>query len=103
MSHRRALAPVDSQQACQQLNRALQVLREKRTVIKLDRPKLNVKAVWSKFAASRYDLSTLDGLEFRALCCAEETALQPALVAALTRDPERLKRDRCLHGMVNGY
>jgi hypothetical protein len=101
--HRAALAPVNSLHACQQLTDTLRRLREKRTVVKLDRPKLNVKAVWSKFASSRYDLDTLDGLQFRALCCSEETALRPEFVAALRMDPERLKRNRCLYGMVNCY
>ena len=103
IGHRAAVAPVSTHHACQQLSAALQKLREKRTVIKLDRPKMNVKAAWSKFAAAQYDLNALDGLQFRALCCAEETAVLPELVAAIARDPDRLKRNRCLYGMVNGY
>jgi hypothetical protein len=101
--HRAALAPVNGQQACLQLSGVLHKLRLKRTVIKLDRPKVSVEAVWSEFVASRYDLNALDGLQFRALCSAEETALRPEFVAALAKHPEKLKRSRCLYGMVNSY
>jgi len=72
-------------------------------VIKLDRPRVNVEAVWSEFVASRYDLNALDGLKFRALCSAEETALRPEFVAALAKHPEKLKRTRCLYGVVSSY
>jgi len=85
------------------LSHALDNLREKLTVIKLSPPKLNVEAVWTKFAASRYDLSAIDALQFRALCSAEGTALRPEFIAALAKHPEKLKRSRCLHGMVNSY
>ena len=80
---RAALPPVNGQHACQQLRGTLDNLRQKRTVIKLDRPKVNVDAVWSKFAAARYDLGALDALQLRALCSAEETALRPEFVVAL--------------------
>jgi EH_Signature domain len=103
ISHRSALPPVNAQQACLQLSGTLRKLRQARTVIKLDRPKLDAAAVWEKFAAARYALSALDGLQFRTLCCAEETALRPEFVAALVKDPERLKRNRCLYGVVNSY
>jgi len=95
--------PVNGERACLQLSGALHKLREKRMVIKLDRPKLSVEATWSRFAAARYDLSALDGLQFRTLCCAEETALRPEFVGALAKHPEMLKRSRCLYGMVNSY
>jgi hypothetical protein len=101
--HRAALAPVNGQHACLQLSSVLRELRQKRMVIKLDRPKLSVEAVWSEFAAARYDLNALDGLQFRALCGAEETALRPEFVAALAKHPEKLKRSRCLYGVVNSY
>ena len=65
--NRAALAPVNGQQACMHLSGVLRELRQKRTVIKLDRPKVSVEAVWSEFVASRYDLNALDGLQFRAL------------------------------------
>ncbi len=100
---RAALPPVNGQHACQQLRGTLDNLRQKRTVIKLDRPKVNVDAVWSKFAAARYDLGALDALQLRALCSAEETALRPEFVVALAEHPEKLKRSRCLYGMVNSY
>ena len=101
--HRAALAPVNGQHACLQLSSVLRELRQKRMVIKLDRPKLSVEAVWSEFAASRYDLNALDGLQFRALCSAEETALRPEFVAALAKHPEKLRRSRCLYGVVSSY
>ena len=101
--HRAALPLVDGHHACQQLSGTLQKLRQKLSVVKLDRPKLDVERVWSAFAASNHDLSALDGLQFRALCSAEKTALRPEFIAALTRNPEKLKRSRCLYGMVNSY
>ena len=101
--NRAALAPVNGQQACMHLSGVLRELRQKRTVIKLDRPKLSVEAVWSEFVASRHDLNALDGLQFRALCSAEETALRPEFVAALAKHPEKLKRSRCLYGLVSSY
>jgi hypothetical protein len=94
---------VNGQHACTQLSAALNTLRQKRAVIKLDRPKLDVETVWLEFAASQYDVNALDGLRFRALCSAERTSLRPAFIAALGRYPEKLKRSRCLYGIVNGY
>ena len=101
--NRAALPPVNGQQACNQLSGTLDKLREQRSVIKLDRPKINVETVWSEFTASGYDLTSLDSLRFRALCSAEETALRPEFISALTSNPDRLKRARCLYGMVNSY
>jgi len=101
--NRAALPPVSAQLACSQLSGTLQKLRQKLSVVKLDRPKLNAERVWSAFAASRYDLDVLDGLQFRALCSDEKTSLRPEFISALTRNPEKLKRSRCLYGMVNGY
>jgi hypothetical protein len=56
-----------------------------------------------KFTAARHDLGAIDGLEFRTLCCAEEMAIRPEFVAALTKEPDRLKRTRWLYGLVNAY
>ncbi len=100
---RASLPPLDGQHACQVLRKTLVRLRAKGSVVKLDRPKLDAAAVWAKFVAANYTLSTLDGLEFRTLCSAEEMALRPMFVASLVKDPERLKRNRCLYGMVNAY
>jgi EH_Signature domain len=100
---RAALPPVNGPHACQQLGNALNKLRQKLSVVKLDRPKLNAERVWSAFAASQYNLGALDGLQFRTLCSDEKTALRSEFIAALTRSPEKLKRSRCLYGMVNGY
>ena len=101
--NRAALAPVNGEHACLHLSGTLQKLRQKLSVVKLDRPKLNAERVWSAFAASQYDLGKLDGLQFRTLCSDEKTAVRPEFIAALSRNPERLKRSRCLYGMVNGY
>ena len=103
IQHRAALPMVDGQRVCHQLCGTVEKLREKRLVIKLDRPKLNPLAVWNRFAASSFDLTTLDALELRTLCSAEETALRPKFVNALSQSPERLKRSRCLYGMVMNY
>ena len=101
--NRAALAPVSGEQACRQLSGTLQKLRQKLTVVKLDRPKLSAERVWSAFAASEYDLGALDGLQFRTLCSDEKTALRPQFITALTRNRDKLKRSRCLYGMVNAY
>ena len=101
--HRAALPAVDAHQACQQLSRALKKLRQKLSVVAFDKPKLDVERVWSAFEAARYDLGAMDGLQFRALCSAEKTALRPEFISALTRNPEKLKRSRCLYGVVNSY
>ena len=101
--HRAALPPVNAQHACLQLSGTLHKLRQKLSVVKLDRPKLNAERVWSAFAASQYDLGSLDGLQFRTLCSDETTALRPEFIASLTHNPEKLKRSRCLYGIVNGY
>jgi hypothetical protein len=101
--HRAALPPVDCKHACVELSNTLHRLRQKRRVVKLDRPKLDVERVWTAFAAAAYDLGALDDLQFRALCSSEKTALRPEFVAALAQAPEKLLRSRCLHGMVNGY
>ena len=100
---RAALAPVNAEHACARLSQTVQRLRQGRNVVKLDRPKVDTERVWSLFATSGHDLNTLDGLQFRALCSDENTALRPDFIAALTRDPARLKRSRCLYGMVNSY
>jgi len=101
--NRAALAPVNGPQACRQLSGTLQKLRQKLTVMKLDRPKLSAEHVWSAFAASEYDLGALDGLQFRTLCSDEKTALRSPFITALMRNREKLKRSRCLYGMVNAY
>ena len=101
--HRAALPLVDGRHACQQLGSTIQKLRQKLDLVKLDRPKLNVEKVWSEFAAAQHDLGVLDGLQFRALCSAEKTALRPEFIAALARNPEKLKRSRCLYGLVISY
>ncbi len=101
--HRAALPCVDGEQVCQHLNRTLQKFREKLTIIELDRPKLNVETVWTDFAYSKYDLNALNGLQFRALCSSEKTALRPEFITALIRNPQKLTRSRCLYGMVNSY
>jgi hypothetical protein len=94
---------VDGQHACLQLSHALQKLRQKFSVVKIDRPKLDVETVWSDFAAAQHDLDALDGLRFRALCSSEKTALRPEFIAALVRNPEKLRRSRCLYGIVISY
>jgi hypothetical protein len=101
--NRAALAPVSGRQACKQLSGTLQNLRQNLTVVKLDRPKLSAEHVWSAFVASEYDLGALDGLQFRTLCSDEKTALRSQFTKALTRNPDKLKRSRCLYGMVNAY
>jgi hypothetical protein len=101
--HRGALPLIDGRQACRHLGSTLEKFREKGTTVKLDRPKLNVQQVWSTFAAARFELNALNGLEFRTLCSAEETALRPEFIAALVRNPAKLKRSRCLYGLVNNY
>jgi hypothetical protein len=62
------------------VKRHAQKLRQKLSVVKLDRPKLNARSVWAAFAASEYDLGALDGLQFRTLCSDEKTALRPNLL-----------------------
>jgi hypothetical protein len=99
----RASQPPVGEQACRRLRDTLVKLRQKRTLIKLDRPKLDVQATWSRFAASRHNLNALDGLEFRTLCSAAETALRPEFVAALMQNQEKLMRSRCLYALVNSY
>jgi hypothetical protein len=100
---RASLPPVNCQRACLDLSHTLQKLRQKLSVVKLDRPKLDVERVWAAFAAASHDLGALDGLQFRSLCSTEKTALRPEFIAALARNPEKLKRSPCLYGMVNSY
>lgn len=95
-----AFAP---EQACQKLATTVRHLREKASTLPSVRPKVEIKAVIAKFTAAGYDLSALDGQEFRALCCTEETAVQPEFVAALEKAPERLKNARCVFGLVTSY
>ena len=101
--HRADLPLIDGHHACQQLSSTLNKLRQKMSIVKLDRPKLDVERVWAAFVASKHDLSAVDGLQFRTLCSSEKTALRPEFIAALARNPEMLKRSRCLYGMVNSY
>jgi hypothetical protein len=103
MRQRSALPSVNALQVCAPLSRAVDKLREKRTEIRLDRPKADVEAIWSKFSQARCKLGVLNSLEFRALCSAEETALRPEFIKALSRNPETLRRSRCLYGLVNSY
>ena len=88
---------------CSRLGQVLETLRASHDEIRLERTKLDPREVWEQFRASRYDLSRLDSLQFRTLCCAEETALRPELISALTQDTNRLKNNRCLHGFVTRY
>ncbi len=101
--NRAGLPLVDVSHACQQLTGTLKTLRQKLSIVKLDRPKLDVEKVWAAFATSNHDLNALDGLQFRTLCSSEKTALQPEFIAALARYPDKLNRSRCLYGIVNSY
>lgn len=101
--HRAGLPLAVGHHACQQLTDTLQDLRQKLSVVKLDRPKLDVDRVWAAFVASKQDLNALDGLQFRTLCSAERTALHPGFIAALAGNPHMLNRSRCLYGIVNSY
>ena len=100
---RAALPVVDAHHACARLRGAVEKLRQTLTIVKLDRPTLNVERVWSDFAAAQYDLEELNGLQFRALCCDEERALRLEFIAALVRNPSKLRRSPCLYGLVDGY
>lgn len=93
----------EPRRAVRVLAEAVLKLREKASTVPMNRPKADVKAIWSKFAAAGHDLDALNGLEFRALCCAEETSVRPEFVGALERAPGRLNRPRCVYGLVNGY
>jgi hypothetical protein len=101
--NRAGMPLVDALRACQQLTGVLKTLRQKVSIVKLDRPKLDVEKVWAAFATSNHDLNALDGLQFRTLCSSEKTALQPEFIAALARYPDKLNRSRCLYGIVNSY
>lgn len=100
---RSSLTAFEPQRAVQHLSAALQKLRNKAGTVPTSRPKVDVKAIWSTFQAAGFDLDALDGLEFRALCCDEETAVRPEFVEALEKAPDRLRRPRCIYGLVNGY
>jgi hypothetical protein len=100
---RNALASFEPHHAVQRLSTSLDKLRERASTVPTSRPKADVNAIWAKFEAARYDFDAIDGLEFRALCCAEETAVRSEFVAALEKAPELLKRARCIYGLVNGY
>lgn len=100
---RSSLAAFAPEQACHQLSTAVRKLRDKATTVPSIRPKVEIRTILAKFAAADYDLDVLDGQEFRALCCTEETAVQPEFVAALEKAPERLKNARCVFGLVTAY
>jgi len=103
IGHRAALPVVDGKKECRTLGRTLEKLREQRTTVKLDRRKLDSQQVWRTFTAGSFDLNRINELEFRTLCSAEDTALQPEFIASLERSPERLGRSRCLYGLVHNY
>jgi hypothetical protein len=104
ISERAATVPVmNVQRSCEQLAAAVNTLRQKRTIVTVDRPKMDVGKAWSAFVESGCELDNIDGLLFRTLCCAEKTAVRPEFVGALTRHPEKLTRSRCLYGLVNSY
>jgi hypothetical protein len=98
-----SLLVINVQRSCEQLAAAVNTLRQKRTIVTVDRPKMDVGKAWSAFVESGCELGNIDGLLFRTLCCAERTAVRPEFVAALTRHPEKLTRSRCLYGLVNSY
>jgi hypothetical protein len=101
--HRATLPLVDGRQACRILGNTLEKFRQSGATIKVDRPKLDVRKVWNSFAAASFECDSLNELEFRALCSSEETALRPEFIRALEQVPEKLKRPRCLYGLVNNY
>jgi hypothetical protein len=100
---RSSLAAFAPAHACHQLSTSVRKLRDKATTLPSARPKVEIKTIVAKFAAADYDLDALDGHEFRALCCTEETAVQPEFVAALEKAPDRLKNARCVFGLVTAY
>ena len=100
---RNPLSAFAPEQACRQLSMTIRKLRDKATTLPSVRPKVEIETIVAKFVAADYDLNVLDGQEFRALCCTEETAVQPEFVAALEKAPERLKNARCVFGLVTAY
>lgn len=103
LRRRAALPTVDGNRECRTLGDTLSRFRELRSVVKLDRPKLDARMTWARFSAGQYDLNAISELEFRTLCSAEDTALRLEFLAALERSPDRLKRSRCLYGLVHNY
>lgn len=103
MWQRASLPSCDGHKACTLLGHTLTKFREKQTAVKLDRPKVDAMQIWSRFAASGHDLEVLSGLEFRALCCAEETAMRREFIAAIERSPDKLRRTRHLYALVHNY
>jgi hypothetical protein len=103
IGQRASAPPVSGQQACQQLTRALDALREKSRAPMATRPRLDADAVWAKFAAAKCRLDELNALEFRTLCCTDATALRPEFVGALEKNSERLESGRCIYGLAAAY
>jgi hypothetical protein len=59
--------------------------------------------VWQKFEANGGDLTSLNRLEFRTLCIAEDFATRPNFVRAIQFQPKHLANGRCLYAIVNAY
>ncbi len=94
---------IEGSQACRLLGNTLEKFRQEVVTLKLHPPKLDVQKIWAMLAAANYDLSGLNAMEVRTLCCAPETALQPEFINALKRSPDKLKQDRSLFGLVINY
>ncbi len=94
---------LDVRKECAPLIGARDNLRSASATVKIIAPRLDPKTVWQRFEFSGGDLSTLNGLEFRTLCSADEMAVRPIFVQALHSQPERLRRSVCLYCMANSY
>lgn len=94
---------VEAERAVHHLAAELDKLRKRASTIPTSSPTVDVSAIWAKLDAARFDLGGLDEVEFRVLCCDEETSVRGEFVAALEKHPERLRRARCIYGLVNGY
>ncbi len=82
---------------------AMESLRQSISEVSVRKPVIDVREAWREFEASRHQLTSLDGLQVRSLCTNEETALHPKFIAALSNNPDVLRRSLCLYGIVSAY
>src|ERR1700691_2527759 len=94
---------LDARTECASLIATRDRLKSLTDTVKTLLPPLDPIRVWERSESSGGDLNKLNGLEFKPLCIATETAVHPAFVRALRSQPERLQRSVCLYSMGNSY
>jgi hypothetical protein len=95
--------PVDPAAYLRQLDKVIEALEAKSNYVSSPKPPLDADEVWARWRTLGFELDKLDARETRTLCVSPTTAMKPRLIAAISSNPEPLRRWITLNGFVQAY